>query len=234
MPRLLAVLLLAALCVGVAAEEDDTPEASVLDLIAAKAGETVADVGCGTGTWTIPLARAVGSGGKVYAVDIDPDVIDHVDREVLAGFLDGIRRSLKPDGRMVIRDPNPGPDRVICECYRAGFALVEARVPLEGPSIAFASGWYALKFRRSEVQSPVLPRDGRPARWRVRLHLAEELFRAGLLSRDRLRAKWESVRDRPGPYDPKADETRDLVAAAHAVGVLADDEARALSGAPPR
>jgi SAM-dependent methyltransferase len=165
--------------------------------------------------------------GALDAVFLN-DVIDFVDRSALAGFLDGIRRSLKADGRLVIRDPNGGPDRVISECYRAGFALVEARVPLSGPSQSFATGWYALKFRPSDVQPSVLPRQGRPARWRTRLHLLEELFRSGLVDREFLRSKWESVRDAPGPYDPHSDEARDLVAAARAVGLLSDAEAESL------
>jgi ubiquinone/menaquinone biosynthesis C-methylase UbiE len=35
-----------------------------------KAGDTVADLGCGSGFYTIPAAQAVKESGKVYAVDI--------------------------------------------------------------------------------------------------------------------------------------------------------------------
>jgi len=35
-------------------------------------GSVVADLGCGPGHFTIPIAELVGSGGKVYAVDSDP------------------------------------------------------------------------------------------------------------------------------------------------------------------
>jgi ubiquinone/menaquinone biosynthesis C-methylase UbiE len=34
-------------------------------------GDTVADIGAGTGIFTVPLAKAVGPKGKVYAVEID-------------------------------------------------------------------------------------------------------------------------------------------------------------------
>ena len=79
----------------------------------------------------------------------------------MAGFLAGVRDALKADGRLVIRDPSGGPGRVIAELHRAGFALVEARIPLDhAPSRPFASDWYALKLRKSEVQPSIFPRLG--------------------------------------------------------------------------
>lgn len=43
-----------------------------------KPGDVVADIGAGAGTWSVPLAKAVQPAGKVYAVDIDQGLIDHV------------------------------------------------------------------------------------------------------------------------------------------------------------
>lgn len=40
-----------------------------------KPGEVVADVGCGSGYFTFPIAREVGPKGRVYGVDIDDDAI---------------------------------------------------------------------------------------------------------------------------------------------------------------
>ena len=55
-------------------DEWQKPEA-VLAHLALKPGETVADIGAGSGYFTVRLARAVGPGGKVYAVDIDPQML---------------------------------------------------------------------------------------------------------------------------------------------------------------
>ncbi len=41
-------------------------------------GQRVADIGAGTGYFTALLARAVGSGGRVYAVDIDPQAVRYM------------------------------------------------------------------------------------------------------------------------------------------------------------
>ena len=45
-----------------------------------KPGMTVADVGAGTGLFTRMFARAVGPTGKVYAVDIAPKFVEHVEK----------------------------------------------------------------------------------------------------------------------------------------------------------
>lgn len=44
-------------------------------------GTVVADLGAGAGALTLPLAQAVSPGGKVYAVDIDQQFLDHIRRK---------------------------------------------------------------------------------------------------------------------------------------------------------
>ena len=41
-------------------------------------GSTVADLGCGAGYFTIPMAELAGKGGKVYAVDFDERAVERV------------------------------------------------------------------------------------------------------------------------------------------------------------
>lgn len=43
-----------------------------------KAGDVVADIGAGSGVFTLPLAKAVTPKGKVYAVDIEQGLVDHI------------------------------------------------------------------------------------------------------------------------------------------------------------
>jgi arsenite methyltransferase len=43
-----------------------------------KPGEVVADIGAGSGVFTLPLAQAVTAQGRVYAVDIDQGLVDHI------------------------------------------------------------------------------------------------------------------------------------------------------------
>jgi SAM-dependent methyltransferase len=41
-----------------------------------KVGDTVADIGCGSGYYTRRLAKPIGTNGVVYAVDIQPEMLD--------------------------------------------------------------------------------------------------------------------------------------------------------------
>jgi len=59
-----------------------TPEHLVKELYL-KPGDRVADIGCGTGVYTIALAHEVGVMGQVYAVDVHRDAL-----HTLAGTLD--------------------------------------------------------------------------------------------------------------------------------------------------
>jgi predicted methyltransferase len=52
--------------------------AEVIDALAVKPGQRVADLGSGSGYFTFRLAARVGSAGKVYAVDIDEEAINKV------------------------------------------------------------------------------------------------------------------------------------------------------------
>jgi ubiquinone/menaquinone biosynthesis C-methylase UbiE len=52
----------------------------VLARLALKPGMIVADVGAGSGLFARPLAKAVAPNGKVYAVDIDQALLDHINQ----------------------------------------------------------------------------------------------------------------------------------------------------------
>ena len=43
-----------------------------------KPGDVVADLGAGSGVFSIPLARAVGPSGTVYAVEVDQGLVDYI------------------------------------------------------------------------------------------------------------------------------------------------------------
>ena len=50
----------------------------LIDALGLQAGDVVADIGAGSGYFSLPLARAVGESGRVFAVDIQPEMIEHL------------------------------------------------------------------------------------------------------------------------------------------------------------
>src|SRR5215216_2056640 len=56
-------------------EQEERPDL-VLSALKLNPGDTVADIGCGTGYFTWRLAEAVGPTGHVYGEDIQPEMLE--------------------------------------------------------------------------------------------------------------------------------------------------------------
>jgi len=54
----------------------------VITALGLKPGEAIADIGAGSGYFTFRLAHHVGDAGRVYAVDVSPDMIVHLNRRI--------------------------------------------------------------------------------------------------------------------------------------------------------
>jgi predicted methyltransferase len=54
----------------------------VMDILGIAPGKTVADIGAGSGWFTVRAAKRVGDTGTVYAVDINPDAIRYIDARI--------------------------------------------------------------------------------------------------------------------------------------------------------
>lgn len=157
--------------------------ADIFQALGLRDGSRVADVGAGPGFFAVPMARAVGETGRVFAVDIDKKVLERLRQrireatlnniEVIHGdprdpklpadsldaalisdayhemteheaMLIGVRRALKPGGRLVIMERMPrttrdkprkdqvdkhviAPDFVQAELSEVGFEIVDRR-----------------------------------------------------------------------------------------------------------
>jgi len=70
----------------------------VMDILGIKAGKNVADIGAGSGWFTVRAARRVGASGLVYAIDINPEAIKYIDGRVHKESLSNVKTILsKPD-----------------------------------------------------------------------------------------------------------------------------------------
>jgi len=62
----------------------------LLGLLALRPGDTVADIGAGTGYFSLPIARLVGPTGRVLAVDIQPEMLTIIEERARAGKIANI------------------------------------------------------------------------------------------------------------------------------------------------
>jgi predicted methyltransferase len=70
----------------------------VMDMLGIAPGKNVADIGAGSGWFTVRAARRVTSSGRVYAVDINPEAIHYIDQRAKKEQLQNIKTLLsKPD-----------------------------------------------------------------------------------------------------------------------------------------
>ncbi len=70
----------------------------VMDILAITPGKTVADIGAGSGWFTVRAARRVTSTGAVYAVDINPEALQYINRRIQKEQLHNVKTMLgKPD-----------------------------------------------------------------------------------------------------------------------------------------
>ncbi len=152
-------------------EAEESPEAA-LEAIGIRAGMQIADVGAGTGYFALRIARRVGPEGRVWANDIQPEMLEILRQRARTGklanvetvlgtdtgprlpagrmdlvllvdvyhefahpqqMLAGIRRSLKPDGRLVLLEyRKEDPDVPIRPEHKMSVAEVKAELEPAG------------------------------------------------------------------------------------------------------
>ena len=77
----------------------------VMDILGIAAGKSIADIGAGSGWFTVRAARRVGPSGTVYAVDINPEAIRYLDGRVQKQALQNVKTILsKPDDPMLPKE----------------------------------------------------------------------------------------------------------------------------------
>lgn len=74
--------------------EDRLQIQRVMDILGIAPGKNVADIGAGSGWFTVRAARRVTETGKVYAVDINPEAIHYVERRALKERLSNVKAVL--------------------------------------------------------------------------------------------------------------------------------------------
>ena len=70
-------------------ESEDNP-AKAIQALQIKPGMTVCDLGAGSGYYTVRMSRLVGPTGKVYAVDIQPRMLELLDRRLKSAGINNV------------------------------------------------------------------------------------------------------------------------------------------------
>ena len=74
----------------------------VMDILAIAPGKNVADIGAGSGWFSVRAAKRVGDTGTVYAVDINPEAIRHIESRIRKENLRNVKPILgKPDNPLL-------------------------------------------------------------------------------------------------------------------------------------
>ena len=127
----------------------------LLETLAIEPGQTVCDLGCGNGFYTLELARRVGPGGVVYAVDVQPEMLRLLAERAGAERLVNIRPVLGtatdprlPDGRM---------DLVLCVDVYHEFSHPEPMLARIRESLAPRGRLVLAEFRGEDPAVPIKP-----------------------------------------------------------------------------
>jgi predicted methyltransferase len=93
-----------------------TQRKEILRAAKIKQGSTVADIGAGTGLFTLLFAEAVGPAGQVIAVEIVPDFLRHIERRAAQAGYSNVQTVLGTE-RSVELPPNSIDLAFICDTY---------------------------------------------------------------------------------------------------------------------
>jgi ubiquinone/menaquinone biosynthesis C-methylase UbiE len=134
-------------------------------------GQTVLEVGCGTGFFTLPAAQVIGDQGCLVAMDVVPASVETVSKKVQTANLKNVR-VVKGDAMNTMLDAGsfdavllfgviPAPmlplDRLLPEMHRVlkpeGTLAVWPPVPGWLPQSVLRSGLFTLAFKRNGVHN---------------------------------------------------------------------------------
>ena len=74
----------------------------VVEALALRPGDVACDVGTGPGYLALRMARAVGPSGAVYAIDVDPRMIEVIERRMVQSGVENVHPILSAEGRVAL------------------------------------------------------------------------------------------------------------------------------------
>lgn len=77
----------------------------VVESLKLKPGQRIVDLGSGSGLFTRPLAKAIGTSGICYAIDVDPELLKHVEKTAKDAGINNVRTVLGGESDPKIPEP---------------------------------------------------------------------------------------------------------------------------------
>jgi SAM-dependent methyltransferase len=103
----------------------------VLQVLQVRPGQTIADLGCGSGWLSAALAGRLAGKGTVSLPEdlldlaVLHDVASHIDREARPSFYDSVRRALKPGAHLVVFAPHGEAEEMLRVLRSNGFVPLQ-------------------------------------------------------------------------------------------------------------
>ncbi len=119
------------------------------------AGDTVADIGAGTGYFSLPMAEAVGPDGTVYAVDIQPEMLAIIEMRAAEAGITNIERVLAGDDDP--RLPANSIDMVLFVDAYHEFEWPREVMTAVYESLAPGGKVVLIEYREEDPRVPILP-----------------------------------------------------------------------------
>jgi precorrin-6B methylase 2 len=154
-------------------EREEDPDLA-LRLLRIRRGSTVADIGAGSGYYTIRLARIVGPMGKVYASDIQPGMIALLQQNVARARVDNVVPVLG-----AADDPKLPPasiDLAIMVDVYHEFSEPQRMLQRIREALKPDGRLVLLEYRAEDPNVPILP-DHKMTKAQVKLEIEHEGFR---------------------------------------------------------
>jgi ubiquinone/menaquinone biosynthesis C-methylase UbiE len=135
-------------------ENEERPD-QALDAIRVERGSTVADIGAGVGYFTWRLAERVGPAGLVYGEDIQPAMLDMLNKNMSARHLGNVRAVLgtTQDPKL----PNNSVDLVLLVDVYHEFSEPEKMLDRIRDALKPSGRVAFLEYRAEDPQVPILP-----------------------------------------------------------------------------
>jgi ubiquinone/menaquinone biosynthesis C-methylase UbiE len=153
-------------------ESEENPDAA-LDAIGIKPGMVVADVGAGTGYMTLKMASRIGPTGKVYAEDVQPEMLRRLRRNAVEAKLNNIQTVLGGEA-----DPKLPPDTLdlilLVDVYHE-FSQPQRMLRKMRESLKQDGRLVLLEYRKEDPSIPIRP-EHKMSVQEVKLELEAEGF----------------------------------------------------------